>query len=100
MPGDAILTHEIFSKCAKQKCKVQHPDGPLEVELVECRKLTLPGRSGAQREPFALLFRGPATPVLPQRIYAIEFSGLGTVEIFIVPIGPESGFMQYEAIFT
>lgn len=100
MPGDATLTHEIFSKCARQRCRVQHPAGTLEVELVECRKLTLPGRSGAKREPFALLFRGPMTPVLTQRIYPIEFSGLGVVEIFIVPIGPDSGFMQYEAIFT
>ncbi|HTS11484.1 MAG TPA: hypothetical protein VMH00_05150 [Candidatus Limnocylindrales bacterium] len=100
MPGDAILTHEIFSKCAKQKCKVHHPSGTLEVELVECRKLTLPGRAGANREPFALLFLGPTTPVLPQRIYPIEFTGLGTMDIFIVPIGPDSGGMQYEAIFT
>ncbi len=37
--------------------------------------------------PFLLIFRGPPQPLLPQRIYEIEHPRLGTLAIFIVPIG-------------
>lgn len=51
---------------------------------------------------FSLLFQGPAEPVLPQQIYALEQAHLGTFELFLVPIGPDraSGRMRYEAIFN
>jgi len=96
----AGLTHQDFAKCVHQKCQVRHGSSSLEMELIECRKLGAPGRKEAQREPFALLFRGPHTPILPQRMYPIDFQELGTLEIFIVPIGPDDSGMQYEAIFT
>ena len=83
-----------------QTCQVHLGSNSLEMQLVECRKLSIPGRSDGSREPFALLFRGPKTPVLPQRMYRFDFEQLGAVEIFIVPIGPDDFGMQYEAIFA
>lgn len=68
--------------------------------LVEARSLASPAtRAEAARrlrEPFSLLFTGPATPTLPQRTYRLTQPRLGAVEIFLVPIGPG----RYEAIFT
>ena len=52
------------------------------------------------RRPFSLIYRGPLTPILPQQIYPVEHPELGTLELFLVPVGPEGGGMQYEAVFT
>lgn len=92
-------TQEDFAKRVNRACQVRHSSGSVEMHLLECRKLNSPGRSG-HREPFALLFRGPKAPVLPQRIYQFDFEDLGSVEIFIVPIGPDDSGMRYEAIFA
>jgi hypothetical protein len=42
------------------------------------------------------VFRGGPTPPLPQRIHALEHPRLGRLELFLVPIGPET----YQAVFT
>ena len=93
-------THQDFAKCVNQKCRVFYESGSVEMELTECRKAGVLGRKDGPREPFALLFRGPKTPVLPQRIYRFDFEQLGAIEIFIVPIGRDESGMSYEAIFT
>jgi hypothetical protein len=76
--------------------------GPLDLELTSA--LTQGGRPAigpdGVRSPFALHFRGPREPVLPQAIYRLDHESLGTLEIFIVPTGPDGGDMRYEAIFA
>jgi len=77
-------------------------DGPpLDLVLVEARNLS-PGQAATapRREPFSLVFLGPARPVLAQRIYPLENEALGRLEIFLVPIGADSGGVKYEAIFN
>ena len=78
------------------------PDGPaLDLVLVEARNLSLrQGGTGPRREPFSLVFLGPARPVLPQRIYPLENEALGRLEVFLVPIGADAGGVKYEAIFN
>lgn len=74
------------------------PDS-FEVELVEVEEL--PGvKGGAFREPFSMVFRGPAEPVAPQRIYRLAAERFGEVEVFMVPLGPEAGAMRYEVVFS
>lgn len=55
---------------------------------------------GMGREPFRLVFLGPVDPILPQRTYRLEHDGLGTLEIFIVPIARDEHGTRYEAIFA
>jgi len=45
---------------------------------------------------------GSASSFLPQAIYTFEHDQLGTLQIFIVPIGPaaDGQGMRYEAIFA
>ena len=76
---------------------------PVALELTEA----VPLRSRPQdpsgnlrSEPFSLLFRGPLTPLLPQRIHRLAHPELGTLEIFIVPVGPDGAGQRYEAIFN
>jgi hypothetical protein len=71
---------------------------PLEVALYEvARHETHPG---PRQEPFSAYFRGPRQPILPQQIYKVEHEGLGTLDIFLVPIGPDAEGMRYEAVFN
>ena len=58
------------------------------------------GPDGAERRQFTLLFRGPVDPCLPQRTYRLEHGELGALDIFLVPIGPDSEGMRYEAVFA
>jgi hypothetical protein len=75
-------------------------DDGIPLRLVELRPL---GRQphAPRVEPFALEFAGPAESALEQRIYSLEHETLGTIEIFLVPIGfdPAGGF-RYEAVFN
>ena len=60
--------------------------------------------SGAEdggRQPFSLLFvAGPDAPTLSQRLYRLDHASLGALDLFLVPIGPKNGVMQYEAVFN
>jgi hypothetical protein len=59
------------------------------------------GRSlNGRREAYSLLFQGPVQPMLVQRIYRILQPQLGSMDIFLVPVGKEAGGVQYEAVFT
>jgi hypothetical protein len=76
-------------------------DNWLDLELVEVREL---GRrrntDGSDLSCFALTFRAPTRSAAPQATYRVEHDTLGTLEIFLVPIGPDAVGMRYEAIFN
>jgi hypothetical protein len=52
------------------------------------------------RQPFTLHLRGPLEPFLPQGVYPLEHPAIADLEVFLVPLGPGDGGMQYEAIFA
>jgi hypothetical protein len=54
--------------------------------------------SQRQGGAFRLEFIGPTNPVLAQGVFAFHI-GTDQYNIFIVPLGPESRGMRYEAIF-
>jgi len=58
------------------------------------------GEQPGGRAPFGLIFMGPPQPLLPQAIYRLEHAELGTLEIFIVPLGQDAEATRYEAIFA
>ena len=51
-------------------------------------------------ETFALRLQGPADRQLDQRTYQLEHDDLGSLELFIVPIEPNSAGARYEAVFN
>ena len=83
-----------------------HVDDSTDLSVTLIEVASLPDRSPAtgpaerRKAPFSLVFRGPMDPLLPQRIYRFEHESLGELEIFIVPIGPDSEGMRYEAVFN
>lgn len=73
--------------------------GGLEVELVSASALR--GAAPEGRAPFSLIFRGGAgQSSMRQGVVRLEHPALGALELFLVPIGPAGGAMQYEAIFN
>ena len=76
------------------------PDETLSATLVEAQPLGMPPVGG--RQAFSLLFRGPPTPVLPQRIYGLvhESAAVPAMELFIVPVRASEEGIFYEAVFA
>lgn len=56
--------------------------------------------NGPRREPFSLIFSGPATPLLPQRTYDMTHEKLEPMAIFLVPVAADAQCVQYEAVFN
>jgi hypothetical protein len=96
------LTHSIFAEYLGTVFQLRYsPDHSMKVELVQVTVVPAAGRlSAGRREPFSLIFRAPGGFHVPQRIYPLEHEKLGTLEIFLVPIGPDESGMRYEAVFN
>jgi hypothetical protein len=59
------------------------------------------GYPADRRHPFSLLFLGPESDVyLRQHTYPLQHDQMGTLDLFIVPLGPDGRRMRYEAIFS
>ncbi len=77
---------------------VDETTGAHRAALLEARPLNGPELGG--RKPFALLFEGPASPLLPQRAYTVQHPAFDTLDIFLVPVGRVAAGVHYEAIFN
>ena len=73
---------------------------PIDLELVNVTETGEKSRPEA-RQPFSLQFLGPVSSTyLLQHIYSLQHGQIGTLDLFLVPIGPEGGRMRYEAILA
>ena len=75
-------------------------ESPLEALLHEVKRHE--PHPGPRNEPFSAFFRSALRPILPQSIYRVEHETMGTMEIFLVPVGPDPQRqgMVYEAVFN
>jgi len=93
------FTAETFAEILGDGFRVHDEDGRVyDLRLAAAVPVGLAPTGG--RAPFSILFRGPAAPILPQRIYAVEHETLGRFELFLVPLGPDDAGARYEAVFT
>jgi len=97
MPSLAELKVTDFAPRSGEVFRLRTDAQAIELTLVHVGHL---GDSGREGGAFSLLFRSAQGPFLPQAIYPIAHPALGTLEMFIVPIGPIDGGNGYEAIFT
>jgi hypothetical protein len=75
----------------------------VSAELVETHSLgfnPLAGGKQAERESFSLQFRALDEWRYPQRIFRVDHNELGSLEFFLVPLGPDDKGMRLEAIFN
>ncbi|MEA2301268.1 MAG: hypothetical protein QOE44_1803 [Solirubrobacteraceae bacterium] len=91
---------ETFAPLADDAFVVRLEAGPpLELRLVEVESIGAADATSG-RVPFSIVFRGPAGPILPQRIHSLEHPRLGAFDLFIVPLQPDAAGSRYQAIFT
>lgn len=98
MPKDvAALTVADFEPLNGGDFTLAAASGEFVLKLADVRHLGTALRAGGA---FSLMFTTPPGPFLPQAIYPITHPELGTVELFVVPLGPKDGANRYEVIFT
>ena len=94
------LTCALFLERVNETFRITAGAESLDLQLTECSLINSPSGESQGRQPFSLVFRGPVSPVLAQRIYPLENKALGELELFLVPIGPDKLGMRYEAVFN
>ena len=95
------LTSADFLAHLNDKFTLSLPDGSqYTLTLVKVTELGEAAGETGRRRSFSLIFRGPLDMRLPQQIYLIIHPKLGSLQIFIVPIGPDQTGQRYEAIFN
>jgi len=98
------LTLATFSPLVGETFRLHVPPAHvLDLVLVEATPIVAesPAHAANRRKtPFTLIFNGPPHVVASQHMYPIEHETLGRYELFVVPIGPKHGAMQYQVIFT
>ncbi len=96
------LTPVIFGVALGSSFDVLPAPGEAGIELVLHDVIAHSPSPGAPRaQPFSLIFLGPAGQHLPQATYTLRHAELGTLDVFLVPIGPAAdGRHQYEAAFN
>ena len=94
------LTHGRFADCVGDTFSVEFDDGQAgPMELIEAK--LLPTREAQVRnDPFSLVFRHVDQHVHPQQMYRLQHQQLGSLDVFLVPIGPDEQGMRYEAVFN
>lgn len=94
------LTPSSFSEHLGTPFRISYGgEAPVEAVLYEVKLHE--EHDGPRKQPFSIYLRTASRgPVLPQRIYQLEHKKMGTMEIFLVPIGPDAQGMRYEAVFN
>jgi hypothetical protein len=93
----AGLKFDDFSPQLDTVFELRAHGGSIPLRLV---KADPAGDSGRPGGAFSLLFVAPAGPFLPQSIYPLAHPAMGTMEVFLVPIGPTQGGNGYHAVFA
>ncbi len=94
----AKLTIDDFAPHQNAMFDMQVPGATVPLRLAKVSSAG--GAHEREGGAFALLFVAPSGGWLPQATYPVSHPTLGTMEIFLVPIGPLDGGNGYEAIFT
>ena len=97
-----VLTPATFSDAVGTEFALMTAQGEPGMELTLATLVQHSPSSGAPRaEPFSLVFVGSVGRNIPQATYTLRHADLGSLDIFLVPIGPKAdGRHQYEASFN
>ncbi|MDN4056898.1 hypothetical protein QPK31_01545 [Massilia sp. YIM B02769] len=90
------LTLPAFAAVCNSVFAVSGLDG---VALTLYEALPLAGAAPDEHR-FSLGFRSSAAVQLEQGTYTLDHAVLGTLAIFLVPVGRDAGGVQYQAIFN
>ncbi len=101
--GQSALTRSRFAPFVGRRVELGLGDGTsVAARLASIEDLPGPG-TGASADPeqsFALLFRGPASPRLPQALVTIRAPRLGSPRLLLTPASIERGPQYYAAVIN
>lgn len=87
-----------------ERCKDQPFSLKLEGQSIALKLISVERHPSSDTvdgiQAFSVIFRDATNVALQQQIYRIENDELGSMELFIVPIGPDDEGMRYEAVFA
>ena len=91
------LNAQVFREHLHTRFKVHlgTPD-TLVLELKEVNDRS----TSPQIEAFSVLFRGPATPRLEQRIHSLQHDQLGEFQLFLTAVSGDQEGINYESVFN
>ncbi|HEY6331745.1 MAG TPA: hypothetical protein VI756_20630 [Blastocatellia bacterium] len=91
------FTFEIFSAEVGTRFQMAYGDAHIaDLELISANDLS----TGPRHIQFSLVFLGPEHCPLEQKIYQLKHDNLGTLDVFLVPVGKTDKGIEYEAIFN
>jgi len=99
--AERVLVFEDFADKVGEVFVIGEQEFPaIPLTLTEAEPL--PARTGpnGMRPPFSLIFLGKDPRVLPQRLYRLEHEEMGTLTIFLVPVGKDAEGVLYQAVFN
>jgi hypothetical protein len=102
-PGQPLATlgQADFARHLRTEFRLWLPDGgTLELVLLEASPHPHLPHAPDRRHGFSVVFRGASPGRLPQGIYRLDHDVMGSLDLFLVPIGPREGGMCYEAVFN
>jgi Domain of unknown function (DUF6916) len=95
------LTCADFAPHVGEAFRIVAPSGEVVgTELTEATALRAADPPPPRRRGFSLVFLGPQGSRLPQGTYRVENDRMGSMELFLVPIGAREGRVCYEAVFN
>lgn len=96
------LTHNAFKPYLNTIFVIQYSDnGTYDAELISVDTLGKEPKDPEQRWSFSLVFHvKDKEKYLSQRIYTLDHPELGSLDVFLVPLGPDQQGTRYEAVFT
>jgi hypothetical protein len=66
------------------------------IELAEVSE----ARERPHQLSFSITFLAPESMAVEQGLYDVEHEGLGTMQLFLVPVGMKEGRMELESVFN
>lgn len=94
------LTSETFAPHLGDSFELAPPHGdPITVELTSC-EADQSWSDPDTRAPFSLIFHSSADVIVPQQICTLRHPTVGDLELFVVPIGPDTRGFRYQVVFS
>jgi hypothetical protein len=91
------FTLEMFAPHVGSKFLMHYGNSQtMELELASATDLG----SSARHVQFSLIFLGPENAPIEQMIYPLDHPALGTMDLFLVPVGKDQDGVRYEAVIN
>src|SRR5882672_4452843 len=98
---DQPLTADLFQPLVGEVFRVKDGRHQLTLSRVDVRRLEEWEAKLFHRQPFTLIFGGPAGDVLKQGLYTLEVEGGSAFELYVIPVQTVARDRQdYQSVFN